>query len=742
MSNIPRSSSNGSSAPPANNQQGHPNLLPAGAAPARGQLDPRLLQRMAMQNPAVASHIATQQVHQHPHQHHHQGQRGQRGGPPPQARSPQHLRPAPQPQQQQQSRLTGMLGGGTEALRTLALMKSLGVSPGATALAAAVLPNTALPKTAAAVTAAAAAKMGGLGLGATTPSTMSPRAAPPALGAASYRHQQLGGMVPNPLRPQGGAVAARASAGGNGGAPPSVGQTSASSSPNKQLTNERNNRSNMLRTYGEENPLFYERLVQLVGKKDADEMVREAVDETIKEEVEGNGGKEAVEAEPAKYREQDVISIADTSEEEEEDEKKKQPASQRPVNVTQKSPGTKVTTARAPAPPMAQVTVPKVVVANNPQVATARVAQTKARAAPVQAAQAAPAQAAQAAPFSPLYNSATTAQESKKRKADGLMPPANKLVAAGSAGSKRPKKYSHALPIPPSGPANDKMLRTLLGRPPGATSTPGLAKGNASGQGAAGKDEEPPGFDQFKADPKFCVLLFECAKEWKKKMAAKKSKSIGGLFVHGLLNIKDDELLNSLDDSDPSIRAYVKDVITPYLNVPSNLTESDGQWEAYIHISSDNINEFAKTIVYQRRKAMKSAVKFALYEIGKNRPSLLEGGGKQKSESQSAKIEVKKKETEKDKRVKELEEQLASEKEKHAKEIKALEDQHFNETKECEHEYTEFVSKLLKSHRKEMNELKRSMKDMQSVHKTFFDSYVEASLDIMRDSSESREPKL
>jgi len=135
---------------------------------------------------------------------------------------------------------------------------------------------------------------------------------------------------------------------------------------------------------------------------------------------------------------------------------------------------------------------------------------------------------------------------------------------------------------------------------------------------------------------------------------------------------------------------------------------------------------------------MKSAVSFALYEIAKNRQGMLSAGAAKNSKPPAATIkaamEAKKKETEKDERIKELEQQIASEKEKHATEIKALEDRHSNENTECENEYTEFVAKMLKTHRKEMNELKRGMKDMQNVHKTFLDSYVEASVDALRNN--------
>lgn len=231
------------------------------------------------------------------------------------------------------------------------------------------------------------------------------------------------------------------------------------------------------------------------------------------------------------------------------------------------------------------------------------------------------------------------------------------------------------------------------------------------------------------------------------------------------ITVKDEELLNSLSDSDPSIRAYVEHVITPYLNVPTNLTKSEGDWEAYIHITSENIYEFARAIVYQRRRAMKSAVRFALYEIGKNRPELLNMARAQKSKDQNSKPPVsmakekrkavgekneeteakkqkadeKDKKTEKDHLIKKLEAELAVTKEKHAEEIKSWEQKHVKETKQNEDKYTAFVAKLIKSHRKEMNIVKRKMKDMQNVHKTFLNSYVEASVEVLRNGCGSPE---
>lgn len=46
------------------------------------------------------------------------------------------------------------------------------------------------------------------------------------------------------------------------------------------------------------------------------------------------------------------------------------------------------------------------------------------------------------------------------------------------------------------------------------------------------------GFDQFRADPDFCSLILDAAEEFQNvnEAAGKHMKSVGGLFVHGLLN--------------------------------------------------------------------------------------------------------------------------------------------------------------------------------------------------------------
>jgi len=82
--------------------------------------------------------------------------------------------------------------------------------------------------------------------------------------------------------------------------------------------------------------------------------------------------------------------------------------------------------------------------------------------------------------------------------------------------------------------------------------------------------------------------------------------------------------------------------------------------------------------------------------------------------------------TAKDQRIKELERALSKQREEHAEELK-----HHNAN------YTNFVAKLIKSHRKEIDAVRKEMNKMQSVHKTFIDSYVESSLDALRNISES-----
>ena len=124
------------------------------------------------------------------------------------------------------------------------------------------------------------------------------------------------------------------------------------------------------------------------------------------------------------------------------------------------------------------------------------------------------------------------------------------------------------------------------------------------------------------------------------------------------------------------------------------------------------IYKIASDIVYERRKAMKSAVQLANYELGNVH-------GRTEEDS-----------TEKDHRIQELEQELANIKEQHAQVMSEKAYQHFNQIRECEEGYNKFVQ----SHRQEMRELKKEMETMRHVHTTFLESYAEASLDALRNT--------
>ena len=145
---------------------------------------------------------------------------------------------------------------------------------------------------------------------------------------------------------------------------------------------------------------------------------------------------------------------------------------------------------------------------------------------------------------------------------------------------------------------------------------------------------------------------------------------------------------------------------SPYFNVPpgvSQIPERIG-WQGICQLNLQNIIEFARNVLFQRRKCMKSAVELAIHAF--------------KRENNDT--------TAKDQRIKELERALSKQREEHAEELK-----HHKAN------YTNFVAKLIKSHRKEIDAVRKEMNKMQSVHKTFIDSYVESSLDALRNISES-----
>ena len=194
------------------------------------------------------------------------------------------------------------------------------------------------------------------------------------------------------------------------------------------------------------------------------------------------------------------------------------------------------------------------------------------------------------------------------------------------------------------------------------------------------------------------------------------------------------------NNADPTVRAYVKDVIGPYFNIPPDLvcpSMAGTPWNAYVNISSQNINEFARNVIYQRRKSMKSGVDLAVHELGGGTSSDVVKSPDAKAAAKDDGGRKAKEDHLGEAKIKALQKELSKTKAKHAKEISSLKEQHKKEAEESEKKYNDFVANLTKSHRKQVNDLKREMKSMENVHKTFLDSYVEASLDALRSASES-----
>jgi hypothetical protein len=81
---------------------------------------------------------------------------------------------------------------------------------------------------------------------------------------------------------------------------------------------------------------------------------------------------------------------------------------------------------------------------------------------------------------------------------------------------------------------------TTAGMPPPIQYLAGMA-GNAQPSTTAAMGDkqrrDPPGFDEFKTDPEFCLIILRAVDKWKNE---NRSLVIGqsavSLFVHGLLN--------------------------------------------------------------------------------------------------------------------------------------------------------------------------------------------------------------
>ena len=197
--------------------------------------------------------------------------------------------------------------------------------------------------------------------------------------------------------------------------------------------------------------------------------------------------------------------------------------------------------------------------------------------------------------------------------------------------------------------------------------------------------------------------------------------------------VPDEQLIKPMGEkSSPSIRAYVKNVICPYFNVPPDVVAKEGRWEACVPICSENIYRFARNVLYQRRKSMKSAVELVLSVNNRDDGKVNDDDIRvlrEENEKLRGKI------TRKDEQISKIEDELAVTLDSFTKELQSTRTKHENETKASEAAYTGFVQNLVKKHRREMDDLRRSMKTAQNIHKTFIDSYVEASLDCLRRSN-------
>ena len=196
--------------------------------------------------------------------------------------------------------------------------------------------------------------------------------------------------------------------------------------------------------------------------------------------------------------------------------------------------------------------------------------------------------------------------------------------------------------------------------------------------------------------------------------------------------------MRNLNDSALPLKAYLKDFVQPVQPRPNTMVAGHLQWHAVI--SSEDGKRIVRNMIYQRRKAMKRAAELVFHTM-KGEQSNPRPGGKQKGLAKGKSKAHKTSEAGEDGLVEELMETLATQEKQHEDHAvlitKKLREEHEAELDEVESEYKTIVSDLMKAHRKEVQELKKQIRTSENVHKTFLDSYVEASLDSLRNSSES-----
>ena len=262
---------------------------------------------------------------------------------------------------------------------------------------------------------------------------------------------------------------------------------------------------------------------------------------------------------------------------------------------------------------------------------------------------------------------------------------------------------------PRPSPANEVIdLSTDQDQPTSST-------GSGASKTASELQHDPPGFAAFQRDPSFISSIMNC----RMRNNGSNDKLLGPLS-QGLVKLSDDDIFNlSNEENSSSIKNFVTGVIMPLLGIDDQIASNLNVWQGYAHISSEGLLSVAKNFFYLRRCSMKAAVQVAFFEMKKNHDKILEAAklNKKKNEANDVKLT---------KKIQQLEKELKKQREDSAKMTKEIEQVYEKDIANMRNDFKLHVEGLKKTHKEEVEEVKKQMEDMKWSHKQFLESYVEA----------------
>lgn len=213
--------------------------------------------------------------------------------------------------------------------------------------------------------------------------------------------------------------------------------------------------------------------------------------------------------------------------------------------------------------------------------------------------------------------------------------------------------------------------------------------------------------------------------------------------------IKVDQTVLNQAFRSPTIKRCIANTIAPGLGLSSHLCESQN-WEGYVKVSYDSIAKFAREVISQMTRGVRSALKVAFKEMSENHVSMLakerEKWEKEKQEGASSNSTSQNiapgSTVQLQRRIAQLEKQLALESQKRTTQLTEMESIHLRYSEEYEREHLEFVTSLQTNHQLMVDALKNEIEEMKRTHNEIIETYLDASVETVRAILESERQRV